>query len=126
MIADKRMDQSTEGLRRVLGDATGLLDAHERTDSDSWHALGERLQPTFDPREDRHIEREILYALTDPDDNQPLWSVDDLAREIGERPRIEDAIASLQSAGLIYRTSDGFVFATRAAVRQIQIIGRVD
>ncbi len=76
--------------------------------------------------EARYYEREVLYALTDPDDNQPLWSVEDLAREIGHPPRVKDAIGSLHCAGLIYRTSDGFIFATRAAIRLIQIIGRVD
>jgi hypothetical protein len=66
-----------------------------------------------DPAEQtRQTERDILYHLTDPEDNQPLWSIDDLARETGE-------------PGLVHRTSDGYVFATRSAVRQVQIVGRV-
>ncbi len=43
-IAGARIGQFREGLRRVLGEATGLLDAHETTNSDTWHAVGERLQ----------------------------------------------------------------------------------
>lgn len=70
------------------------------------------------------IERDILYAITDPEDCQPLWSVEDLAREM-DCPTVIDHINSLQRAGLVNRTSDGHVFATRAAVRHIQIVGRV-
>jgi hypothetical protein len=83
-------------------------------------------QPIRDPLERaRETEREILYLLTNPEDNQPLWSVEELARELGERLAVEDAIGSLVGAGLIHRPSDGFVCASRAAVRQIQIVGRV-
>jgi Mn-dependent DtxR family transcriptional regulator len=78
-----------------------------------------------DPAEQtRQTERDILYALTDPEDNQPLWSLDDLAREMGE-PMVVDYVNSLHRSGLVHRTSDGYIFATRSAVRQIQIIGRV-
>jgi len=42
-----------------------------------------------------------------------------------EEPNIIDSVNALHRAGPINRTSDGYVFATRAAVRQIQIIGRV-
>jgi hypothetical protein len=73
----------------------------------------------------RVTERELLYLLTDPTDNQPLWTVDDLAREL-EDPCVSDAVGALHRAGLIHRTTDGFVFATRAAVRHIQIVGRID
>ena len=70
----------------------------------------------------RETERDILYVLTDPDDNQPLWTLEDLGREM-ELPEIIDYIRPLQQAGLIHRTSDGHVFASRAAVRQIQLVG---
>lgn len=83
-------------------------------------------EPIPDPLERAHtVEREILYLLTDPEDNQPLWSVEDLARELGDHLAVADAIGNLAAAGLIHRPSDGFVVASRAAVRQIQIIGRV-
>ena len=77
-------------------------------------------------RDDAHyIEREILFALTNPCDNQPLWSLEDLGRELDDQLAVKDAIYQLQTAGLIHRTTDGFVFATRATVRLIQIIGRI-
>jgi Mn-dependent DtxR family transcriptional regulator len=84
-------------------------------------------QPTPDfTAAEGHTELEILYLLTDPDDNQPIWSIQDLARELDDhRVSVEDVIPRLYGAGLIHRTSDGFVFATRSAVRQIQLVGRV-
>lgn len=76
------------------------------------------------PAEKNHdtIELEIVYLLTDPGDNQPLWTLEDLAREMDEYD-ILSYIAPLQRAGLIHRTSDGHVFASRAAVRQVQLVG---
>jgi hypothetical protein len=68
------------------------------------------------------IELEIIYLLTDPDDNQPLWTVEDLAREL-EEPEIDALIRPLQASGLIHCTSDGHVFASRSAVRQVQLVG---
>jgi hypothetical protein len=80
-------------------------------------------QPIHDPlRKARETELDILYLLTDPEDNQPLWTLEDLGRET-EKPEIIDYILSLQQAGLVHRTSDGHVFASRAAVRQIQLVG---
>lgn len=68
------------------------------------------------------IELTIIYLLTDPDDNQPLWALEDLARELDE-PEAIIYIRRLQEAGLLHRTSDGHVFASRAAVRQVQLVG---
>jgi hypothetical protein len=71
-------------------------------------------------------ERDVLYLLTEPKDGQPLWSAEDLGREIsGDTDDAEVAVRALQRAGLVHRTSDGFVFANRAAVRVIQLIGHV-
>jgi hypothetical protein len=69
------------------------------------------------------IERDTLYMLTDPD-GQPLWSVADLGQEM-ERPDIVDYVRRLHGAGLIHKTTDGFVFATRPAFRLVQIVGQV-
>jgi hypothetical protein len=83
------------------------------------------VQPTRHPAEEaRQTERDILYYLTNTNDNQPLWSIEDLGRELGDHTAVEDAIHNLRTAGLIH-TSDGHVFASRAAVRLIEIVGRV-
>ena len=74
------------------------------------------------------IERDVLYLLTGSNDNQPLWSVEDIGREM-ELPdgaiHAVDAVRGLHCAGLIHRTSDGYVFATRAAVRMVEMVGQV-
>jgi hypothetical protein len=70
----------------------------------------------------RELEREIIYLLTDPDGHQPVWTLEDLARELGE-PEITAYTRPLQCAGLIHCTPDGVVFASRAAVRQVQLVG---
>jgi hypothetical protein len=70
-------------------------------------------------------EREVLYLLTGMKGEQPLWTVEDLGREIEDAEDAEIACRGLQQAGLLYRTSDGHVFASRAGVRVVQIIGYV-
>ena len=70
------------------------------------------------------VQRDILYALTEPEDNQPLWTIEELALEMEDRCVI-DNVNALHRAGLIHRTSDGYIFASRAAVRHIQMVGRV-
>jgi len=69
-------------------------------------------------------ERDLLYLLTRPEDGQPLWSVEDIGRELEtDEPTLP--IGGLRRAGLIHQTTDGYVFATRAAVRWVQMIGHV-
>jgi Mn-dependent DtxR family transcriptional regulator len=85
--------------------------------------------PDEDPNEDElhpfdELERSVLYLLTEPDDGQPMWSVDDIGREMESKEPIV-AVRGLHRAGLIHKTSDGFVFATRAAVRMVQMVGHV-
>ena len=77
-----------------------------------------------DPRSYDELERDVLYHLTTPRDGQPLWSVDDLNREM-ERLDVIDLVRGLHRAGLINKTTDGFVFATRSAVRMVQMVGHV-
>lgn len=69
------------------------------------------------------MERDVLYLLTEPNDCQPLWSVEDIGREI-ESDDPMAPIHGLLGAGLIHRTGDGFVFATRAGVRMAQLVDR--
>ena len=45
------------------------------------------------------------------------WSTAEVGCEIGDEIAAVDAIANLQAVGLVHRTSDGFVFVTRAAAR---------
>ena len=63
---------------------------------------------------------QILTLLIDDDQQRPS-AVGEVAREYGDRLAAIDAVARLQGAGLIHRTSDDFVFVTRAAARDHEI-----
>lgn len=81
-------------------------------------------QDTRTPAE-RHdaLERDTLYLMTDPD-GPPLWSVEDIGREAEtDDPMVP--VHGLLRAGLIRQTSDGYVFATRAGWRMVEIVGQV-
>jgi Mn-dependent DtxR family transcriptional regulator len=70
------------------------------------------------------LERDVLYLLTDPERYQAIWSVEDIGREMDySEPTVP--VRGLHTAGLIHKTADGFVFATRAAFRLVQIVGQV-
>ena len=71
------------------------------------------------------IERDVLYLLTG-DDSLPIWSVWDLARATERGKCVKDTIRSLRVNGLVNQTSDGHVFATRAAFRMVQIVGVIN
>jgi hypothetical protein len=66
------------------------------------------------------LEREAIYLLTDPDSYPTLWSLPDLGRELDHFDP-EAVIRPLRLAGLVYRTSDGYVFATPAAFKMAHL-----
>jgi predicted transcriptional regulator len=71
------------------------------------------------PDPDERAEKTILSLLLIADSQRP-WSVDEVAREMGDRVRAADGIASLHAAGLVHRCGE-FVFATRAALYMDQL-----
>lgn len=70
--------------------------------------------------ESDRIESTVLEVLIGSE-APGLWSVAELALEVGDELQAIDALEALHRAGLIHRTSDGFVFATRAAVRASEL-----
>jgi len=70
--------------------------------------------------EDAHADREVMLLLTDPEDQRP-WTEDDLKRQLDAPVAAADTIGRLRRAGLVVRTSEGLVFATRAAIHAAQI-----
>jgi predicted transcriptional regulator len=78
--------------------------------------------PTPDPRAESDgtkAENCILLWLLDDEQQRP-WSIDEIAREYGDRATAITAIANLTGTGLIHRMGD-FVFASRTAIRFNQI-----
>jgi predicted DNA-binding transcriptional regulator len=69
--------------------------------------------------EDVAIESAVLELLVG--EGARHWSVEEIAREIGSELKVLDAVAGLYRAGLAHQTSDGFVFATRAAIRASEL-----
>jgi hypothetical protein len=69
------------------------------------------------------LEREAIYLLTEPE-NPPIWSMADIAREL-ECFDPELVVGPLRTAGLVHRTSDGFVFASPAAFKMVGLTGHV-
>jgi hypothetical protein len=65
------------------------------------------------------IESTILEVLGAGESR--LWSVAEVGRQVGDELAAADALSSLHRDGLIHRTGDGFVFATRAAIRSSEL-----
>jgi len=65
------------------------------------------------------IDRAVLSMLVH-DPAQGLWAVDEVVREIGDGSAVADSLARLYGAGLVHRL-EGFVFATRPALRAEQL-----
>jgi hypothetical protein len=78
-------------------------------------------QPNLDPEdEETRIDRFVLNLLID-EHNQRPWSIEEVIREHGNQRDALDGLDRLHGAGLIHRI-DGFVFASRAAIR-LNLIG---
>jgi hypothetical protein len=78
-------------------------------------------QPSRTPAEDElYDDWAILEQLIDLDEQRPL-SVEELIRERGDTVAAIDAISRLQRAGLVHRSTDDLISATRAAIRFQQI-----
>ena len=84
------------------------------------HACEQRIPHNVD--QEAQAEWAVLNLLIDSNDQRP-WSLDEITRERGNHIDAIDATDRLYAAGLIHRTTDGFVFATRAAIRFSQIVG---
>jgi hypothetical protein len=70
------------------------------------------------------VQRDVLLVLVAFDGNRALWSLDDLARAT-EGVEIAESVEVLRRAGLVYRTPDGLVFASPAAVHCVELLGHV-
>lgn len=75
--------------------------------------------PTSEPQRQADTDAAILEALLDEEAQRP-WSVDEIARVLEDPIAASDGLGRLARAGLIHRL-DGFVFASRAALRADEI-----
>jgi len=78
-------------------------------------------EPTLMPAESKTRTESTIMSLLLVEDDQRPWSTEELIREIGRELDVRDAISDLHAVGLLHRTSDGFVFATRAATHLDQL-----
>jgi len=67
-IAAERIGEFGEMLQALLGEAAGLIDAHETADSDTWHALAQRLHRACERMESASY---CLREWPEPDDSRP-------------------------------------------------------
>lgn len=56
----------------------------------------------------------IILNLLLGEDEQCVWSAEEVAREVGDPVAVRDALAELAGAGLVHRLGE-FVFVSRAA-----------
>jgi hypothetical protein len=70
--------------------------------------------------EDAVFDGALLTSLLAADGQRP-WTVEEVEREMGDRLATTDSLMRLHRAGLIHRL-DGYVFATRAALRGSQLV----
>ncbi len=80
-----------------------------------------RDDPELDPTANSDRIESIVLEVLIGSDGPALWSVAEVGLEIGDELTAIDALEALHRAGLIHRTSDGFVFATLAAIRASEL-----
>lgn len=78
-------------------------------------------QSTSVPERARYANEETVLDLLLGDQHQRPWTPHELALDIGSSAIVEDAIDNLHAAGLVHKTSDGFLFASRPAIRYHEI-----
>jgi hypothetical protein len=83
-LAGERTRDFREELQAALGDAAGLLDAHETASSDTWQAIGERLQHVCKRLESASY---CLHEWPEPDDA----TADIAPQPLNRRRHIADA-----------------------------------
>ncbi len=72
--------------------------------------------------EEAHTDWFVLDLLLNNDVQRP-WAIAEVVREHGHETNTIDALDRLYGAGLIHKTADGFVFASRAAIRYSELAG---
>lgn len=73
-------------------------------------------QPIGVPAPSTERVQQLVLQLLQERGGPPLWSMRELAMELGDELDTVDAVDSLEAAGLVHRCHE-FVFASRAAVR---------
>ncbi len=76
----------------------------------------QRIQTVAD--EEAQTDQALLGLLLT--DSAAIWSVEEMASEIGNPIHVVDSINRLAGIGLVHRL-DGFVFATRAAAKATEL-----
>jgi hypothetical protein len=71
--------------------------------------------PIRTPADEDRITDGAIFGMLSYSDEQRPWSVDEIARELGDHNRTVDGLARLYGAGLIHRCGD-FAWASRAAL----------
>lgn len=71
--------------------------------------------------EEARMDAAVLEVLLDEDTQRP-WSVDEIAREVEDPIAAADCVDRLARSGLVHQLDGGFVFASRAALRTVEIV----
>jgi hypothetical protein len=70
--------------------------------------------------QDEHATEQAILGLL-AQETAPLWAIEELVREIGDRLAVVDAVRRLQAAGLAHDIGGEYVFISRTARRVIEL-----